>query len=141
MRWGRGGPTRARRVLPVATRLSGEKFLTRRKNGKRITAKEKAKNAGQKMQNLFLCYFSPLIFALFPASFFCLRSRGNRGGARRCAEHQPQRVARTSATGNFQYLFPALLLRLVCDTAALRERSQAAPARPPIARGRLTRSF
>ncbi len=52
------------------------------------------------------------------ASTLC--TRGNRFGARLCAEHQPLRVTSTRVTEIFSNLSPELPLRLVSDTAALR---------------------
>ncbi len=46
----------------------------------------------------------------------------SRAGARLCAEHQPQRAASPTATEIFPGLGKTRLLRLVCDTAALRRR-------------------
>ena len=45
-------------------------------------------------------------------------------GARRCAEHQPQRVASTRAAEIFPDLDGTRRLRLVCNTAALRPAGQ-----------------
>jgi hypothetical protein len=46
--------------------------------------------------------------------------QGRGSGARLCAAHQPQSVAKLCASGEFPPASPAKLLRLVFDTAALR---------------------
>ena len=46
------------------------------------------------------------------------------GGARLCAEHQPQRVTRKGSTETFHDPVATRPLRLVCDIAALRATGQ-----------------